>query len=40
MKKVLEKGGLTCPDFKDYVRNIVTYYKQHRHDQDKKIHIT
>ncbi|RFB16885.1 NAD-dependent epimerase/dehydratase family protein [Bacillus sp. HNG] len=39
-KKVLEKGGLTCPDFKDYVRNIVTYYKQHRLDQDKKIHIT
>ncbi|MEH7236494.1 SDR family oxidoreductase [Bacillus sp. JJ1562] len=39
-KKVLEEGGLTCPDFKDYVGNMVAYYKQHRHDQDKKIHIT
>ncbi|MCC3358416.1 SDR family oxidoreductase [Bacillus sp. REN16] len=38
-KKVLEEGGLSCPDFKDYVRNIVMYYKQHRHDKDKKIHI-
>lgn len=37
---VLEEGGLTCPDFKDYVGNMVKYYKQHRHDQDKKIHIT
>ncbi|MEH7381911.1 SDR family oxidoreductase [Bacillus sp. JJ1533] len=39
-KKALEKGGLSCPDFKDYVGNIVTYYKQHRNDPDKKIHIT
>ncbi|WP_010283954.1 SDR family oxidoreductase [Bacillus timonensis] len=39
-KKVLLEGGVACPNFKDYVGNIVTYYKQHRHDQDKKIHIT
>ncbi|MEH7388003.1 SDR family oxidoreductase [Bacillus sp. JJ1521] len=39
-KKVLETGGVSCPDFKDYVKNIVMYYKQHRDDQNKKIHIT
>ncbi|MEH7224373.1 SDR family oxidoreductase [Bacillus sp. JJ1566] len=39
-RRVLEEGGVACPDFKDYVGNIVSYYKQHRHDSDKKIHIT
>ncbi|WP_449536657.1 SDR family oxidoreductase [Ferdinandcohnia sp. Marseille-Q9671] len=39
-KKVLGEGGIHCPDFKEYVGNIVRYYKRNRDDTDKKINVT
>ncbi|EIT84771.1 Male sterility domain-containing protein [Fictibacillus macauensis ZFHKF-1] len=37
---ILEKYGITCPDFKDYAPKIVAYYKHHRKDRDKEISVT
>ncbi|MGG1573886.1 SDR family oxidoreductase [Fictibacillus sp. NRS-1165] len=38
-KEVLEKWGVRCPDFKDYVANLVQYYKNHRMDSEKLINV-
>lgn len=38
-KEVLAKGGVYCPDFKEYVPNMVKYYKAHRKDPDKLIQV-
>ncbi len=34
----LQQTNIACPDFKDIVPRIVTYYKEHRDNQAK--HIT
>lgn len=36
----LTKLGIQCPDFKEYVRNITSYYKRYRHDDSKRIRVT
>ncbi|WP_419179880.1 SDR family oxidoreductase [Polycladomyces zharkentensis] len=33
----LEGSGVACPDFSDYIKAAVDFYKQHRHDPDKMI---
>ncbi|UZJ78454.1 SDR family oxidoreductase [Fictibacillus sp. KU28468] len=38
-KDVLAKGGVQCPDFKNYVSSMVKYYKVHRRDPDKLIQV-
>ncbi|PTX64537.1 thioester reductase-like protein [Melghirimyces profundicolus] len=36
---VLAEGGIRCPDFASYLPNLVSYYKKHREDPEKKIKI-
>jgi thioester reductase-like protein len=33
----LEGSGVKCPDFSDYIKVAVEFYKQHRHDPEKMI---
>lgn len=35
----LANSGIRCPDFADYVPVVTAYYQQHRHDEDKRIHV-
>lgn len=35
----LAASDVRCPDFADYIKVAVNYYKQHRHDIDKKIDV-
>ncbi|RSK25730.1 3-beta hydroxysteroid dehydrogenase [Bacillus sp. HMF5848] len=39
-QKDLEGSGISCPDFKDVIPAIVTFYKKHKHDTNKQIKIT
>jgi nucleoside-diphosphate-sugar epimerase len=36
----LQHSGITCPDFKDVIPAIVTYYQQHKNDKSKHIPIS
>ncbi len=35
----LAESDVRCPDFADYIKIAVNYYKEHRHDVDKKIAV-
>ncbi|NIK14576.1 hypothetical protein BDD39_001086 [Saccharococcus thermophilus] len=36
---VLQKAGISCPDFRDVIPVMVRYYREHKHDKTKQIPI-